>query len=105
MTLAVLIHEDRDNIEEIKLNINPDKNEIYNLLSGKVTFVGQWPEIDVVIIRPVHGSCKNKNTLPYPFHNEEIMGKILLVRMDENSEHQDFTKDEFMAWVGRKPYP
>lgn len=101
MTLVVLIHEDINKIQEIQI----DTNDVHKVLGGKVTFVGQWPEIDVVIIRAVHAPCKNANVLPPPFHEEEIMGKILLVRMDEHSEPQDFTKEEFMAWVARTPSP
>jgi len=101
MTLVLLIHEDKNNIQEIQIHIN----DVHKILGGKVTFVGQWPEIDVVIIRAVHASCINENVLPPPFHEEEVMGKILLVRMDEHSEPQDFTKEEFTAWAARTPSP
>ena len=94
---AVVIHEEEGNIEEIDLDIDPRKNEIYTLLSGRGTFIGQWPEIDVVIMKGVTGGTLNENTLPFPFHGEEVMGKILLIRMDKNSEPQDFTKAEFIA--------
>ena len=50
MTLVLLIHEDKNNIQEIQIHIN----DVHKILGGKVTFVGQWPEIDVVIIRAVH---------------------------------------------------
>ena len=97
MTKAVLIHEEEGNIEEIVIDIDPKKNEIFNILSGRGTFIGQWPEIDVVIMKSVAGGTRNDNTLPYPFHEEETLGKILLIRMDEDSEPRDFTKEEFMA--------
>ena len=50
MTIAVLIHEEEDKLEEINLDIDPVKNEIYKILSGRATFIGQWPDIDVVIL-------------------------------------------------------
>lgn len=105
MTLAVLIHEETGNIQEIEVDIDPRKQEIYRLLSGRATFVGQWPELDVVIMKAVSGERENTNVLPPPFHDETIMGKVLLIRMDEHSEPQDFTKDEFMAWVEQTPFP
>ena len=95
MTLAVLIHETESMIEQIELDIEPSKNEIFKILNGKATFIGQCPEIDVVIMKPEHGLMTNDNILPKPFHEEEVVGKVLLVRMDENSEPQDFTLDEY----------
>lgn len=95
MTIAVLIHEQRHDIQEIELNIN----EIYTTLSGRATFIGQWPEIDVVIMKAVTAERENENQLPPPFHEEHVNGKILLVRMDKDSEPQDFTLKEYQVWV------
>lgn len=97
MTKAVVLHEQEGCIEEIELDIDPRKNEIFKILSGRGTFIGQWPDIDVVIMKGVAGGARNENVLPFPFHGEETLGKILLVRMDKDSEPQDFTKAEFMA--------
>jgi hypothetical protein len=98
ITKAVLIHEELGHIDEIDLDIDRKKNEIYTLLSGRATFIGQWPEIDVVIMKGVDETRSlNLNSLPRPFNDENVMGKILLVRMDKDSEPRDFTKNEFMA--------
>jgi hypothetical protein len=105
MTKAILIHEEYGNIDEIDLDINPKKNEIFNILSGRGTFIGQWPDIDVVIMKAVTAERKNKNRLPPPFHVEHVNGKILLIRMDEDSEHQDFTFQEYQALVEQTPCP
>lgn len=101
MTKAILIHEAKDHIEEIEIDIEPSKNEIFKLLSGRATFIGQWPEIDVVIMKPEHGIIENENILPSPFHEEEVRGKMLLVRMDEDSEPQDFTLREYLSFGSR----
>jgi hypothetical protein len=98
MTKAILIHETEGNIEEIDLDIDPSKNEIFLLLCGRQTFIGQWPEIDVVIMKPEDGTTRNDNVLPTPFDVEEVYGKILLVRMDENSDPQDFTLQEYESF-------
>tara|TARA_R110000782_G_C14723144_1_gene404404 strand:+ start:588 stop:914 length:327 start_codon:yes stop_codon:yes gene_type:complete len=100
MTRAILIHEIENQLEEIELDIEPSKNEIFKLLSGRGTFIGQWPDIDVVIMKPEHGLIENENTLPFPFHGEEVKGKILLIRMDENAEPQDFTLNEYTELLG-----
>ena len=101
MSKAILIHEKKDQIEEIDLDISPAKNKIFKLLGGRQTFIGQWPDIDVVIMKPEDGMSKNENTLPFPFSSEEVFGKILLVRMNENSEPQDFTLSEYQLFSSR----
>ena len=101
MSKAILIHEKKDEIEEIELDISPAKNKIFKLLGGRQTFIGQWPDIDVVIMKPEDGMSKNENALPYPFSSEEVYGKILLVRMDKDSQPQNFTLSEYQAFSSR----
>ena len=98
MTLAVLVNEGKNDIYEIDLDISPEKNEIYKILRGKATFLGQWPDKSVVIVTcesSIFELSTNLNRLPRPFTNMTVMGKILLVRMDEESEPQDFTIKEY----------
>ena len=99
MTKAVLIHEDEGNIEEIDVDIEPSKNEIFKILGGPQTFIGQWPELNVVIMKAENAVVVNENIIPSPFHDEEVMGKILLIRMDVNSEPQDFTVIEYVSFL------
>ena len=101
MNKAILIHESLGAIEEVYLDISPAKNQIFLLLGGPQTFIGQWPDIDVVIMKAENATMKNENKLPYPFNNEEVYGKILLVRMDENSDPQDFTIEEYESFCTR----
>ena len=98
MNKAILIREKLGDVVEINLDIAPYKNEIFKILEGRQTFIGQWPDIDVVIMKPEDGKVKNENTLPHPFNDEEIYGKILLVRMDEHSEPRDFTLREYRRY-------
>jgi hypothetical protein len=98
MNKAILIREKLGDVIEIELDISPHKNEIFKILEGRQTFIGQWPDIDVVIMKPEDGKTKNENVLPHPFDVEEVYGKILLVRMDEQSEPQDFTLSEYLRY-------
>jgi hypothetical protein len=98
MNKAILIREKQGDMKEINLDIAPHKNEIFKILEGRQTFIGQWPEIDVVIMKPEDGKVKNENILPHPFNNENVYGKILLVRMDEQSEPRDFTLREYRRY-------
>ena len=108
MTKAVLLHEEFDDIAEIDIDIDPVKNQIFKVLQGPATFIGQWPELDVVIMKCVRGGDpwaereRNENLLPPPFQRERVLGKILLMRMDADSEPQDFTLDEYNDFILQK---
>lgn len=102
MTKAVLIGVERYDLNEIDLDIDPKKNQIMHIFDGQATFIGQWPDIDVVILRAVNSNLDiNKNTLPYPFSDIEVRGPILLVRMDTYSEPKDFTLKEYKLFRSR----
>ena len=79
-TTAVLIHEKLDQIQEVELDLAPHVNEAHILLERHPTFIGQWPEIDVVIMKSEIGEIPNENNLPEPFSNEDVLGPILLIK-------------------------
>jgi hypothetical protein len=82
---------------QIDLDIDPKKNAIYDILGGPATFIGQLLETDIVIIKGVDESKKlNMPVLPFPFNMETVYGSMLLVRMDENADHQDLMVEEYM---------
>jgi len=95
MVKCILINEKLGHIQEID---TPLQGDIYILLKGPGTFIGQYEDIDVVIMKcresPVELSV-NQNKLPPPFENEEVLGPILLIRMNEFSKPEDFTLQEF----------
>ena len=99
MVRCVLISEEEGNISEIETPLGSD---MYKILKGTSTFIGQWPEIDVVILKCGESHfdlLENRNILPRPFASERVDGPILLVRMDENSEPQDFTLKEYQEFT------
>lgn len=94
---AIIINEDEGNICEIK--VTPD--DIYRLIKGTATFIGQWPELDVVILKCDESPfdlMENRNVLPPPFHHESVRGPILLMRMDEDAMPADFRLTEYQLW-------
>lgn len=98
MTKAVLIGEQENDISEIDLDIT----QIFLILKGPATFIGQWPELDVVIMKcreSIFELVLNHNVLPAPFETEAVLGPILLVRMNADSEPEDFTVQEYFSWV------
>jgi hypothetical protein len=102
MVIAVLINEKLDDIHEINVDLSPDKNEIYKILRGNATFIGQWEDELVVILKCKESPFKlhkNENVLPRPFSNMEIDGRILLIRMDADSEPQDFVIEEYQKML------
>ena len=51
MVRAVLLNEKRNDVHEINVDLSPEKNEIYKILRGKATFLGQWEDELVVILK------------------------------------------------------
>ena len=96
---AVLINEDEGNICEITIDISPKRNEIYKLLKGVPTFIGQFPNTNVVIMKCGNSPfdlMRNRNILPHPFNTEKVNGPILLLRMNDLAEPLDFKLNEYM---------
>ena len=98
MVKCVLISEQLGAVEEID---TPLQNDIYMILKGPGTFIGQYEDLDVVVMK-----CRespyvldiNQNKLPPPLDEEEVRGPILLVRMNINSEPEDFTYEDFTRY-------
>ena len=101
MIKSVVVHETRGDIEEIDIDLLPEKNEIANLLGGNATFLGQWEDdLVVILVRANTENLElNANKLPRPYTNMRLFGKILMIRMDEESEPQDFTLREYETMV------
>jgi len=102
---AVLVSEEDSNVSEIDLDISSEKREIFRIFKGTATFIGMCYERNVVLMKckeTMFDLLENRNKLPKPFDNEEepIYGPVLFVRMNENSEPQDFTLEEYHAWLG-----
>jgi hypothetical protein len=98
---CVLISEEDGNISEVMVNTRG--TDLYRLLKGTATFIGQFPDTDIVIMKCDVSQFElqeNRNKLPEPFRDEVVMGPILLIRMDELSNPQDFTVSDYL---GRYP--
>ena len=48
------------------------------------------------------GEVPNENDLPEPFSNEVVLGPILLIKMDEKSEPQNFTLEEYKRFISKE---
>ena len=95
MVKCVIVNEQMGDIQEID---TPLQKDLYMILKGPGTFIGQYADIDVVIMKCRESPFEigiNQNKLPPPFENEEVLGPILLIRMNELSQPEDFTLQEF----------
>jgi hypothetical protein len=96
---AVLVGVQRGDMRQIDLDISSKSSQITQYLGGSATFIGQWPELDIVIMK-----CRdciveygfNENKLVSPFHRESVVGPILMIRMNEKSEPVDLTLQEVL---------
>lgn len=96
---AILISEEEGNITEISVDISSEKREIFKILKGPATFIGQCYETNIVAMKcreSVFDLMENRNKLPKPFDEETgICGPVLLIRMNEKAEPEDFTFEEY----------
>jgi len=94
MVKCVLIGEKRGDIQEVE---SPLQRDLYTLLRGPGTFIGQYEHLGVVIMKCRESLFElelNQNKLPGPFENEVVLGPILLIRMSAEAEPEDFTLQE-----------
>ena len=103
--------------EECLIDMSPRKKLVQQKLGGQITFLGQWEDLEVILIisanQPDTNSTSsenafllNKHKLQPPFHNTDIYGDILLTRSDSAgnpkhlpiNEYTDFTKKVIEAW-------
>ncbi|OQR93642.1 hypothetical protein THRCLA_08395 [Thraustotheca clavata] len=103
---CVLLKQDGTS-KEIDIDFTPSKQVVQNLLGGDHTFVGQYEDIEVMIMcNPEHQEVESgveltKHKLQPPFHGRlgQIRGDILLFRCDASGDHKDFTVDEWEAFL------
>tara|TARA_Y100000389_G_scaffold146824_1_gene145611 strand:- start:1310 stop:1627 length:318 start_codon:yes stop_codon:yes gene_type:complete len=90
---CVLVAEEQGNVVEIETSLK----ELHRYLKGTSTIIGAMPELDAVILKCSESPFDlmvNRNTNILPLEEKYVLGPILIVRMDENSEHQDLTLSE-----------
>jgi hypothetical protein len=97
MVNCVLISEEEDCITDIDIDIKSD--DLYRVLKGTGTFIGQLPDTEIVIMKcdkSYFELIENRNRLPEPFHQEIVLGPILLIHMDSDANPQDYTVSTFL---------
>tara|TARA_R110002072_G_scaffold3092_1_gene23143 strand:- start:26491 stop:26808 length:318 start_codon:yes stop_codon:yes gene_type:complete len=90
---CVLVAEEQGNIVEVETSLK----ELYRYLKGTSTIIGSIPQLDAVILKCNESPFDllvNRNTYVLPLEERYVLGPILIVRMDENSDHQDLTLSE-----------
>ena len=100
MVTCVLISEEDGNISDVEINIIG--TDLYRILKGTATFIGQFPDTNIVIMKcdvSPFELMENRNKLPEPFHNEVVLGPILLVYIDDDAEPQNFTVLDYLKYT------
>jgi hypothetical protein len=94
--------------KEINVDMTPAKNELSKLLGGSPTFVGQYTDIEAVVMaRRDHDSPdstmpKNANELKYPLHEVSVCGDMVVLKM-VNAEPTDMKLSEYSEWREKEP--
>ena len=91
--------------EEKTLDMTEDTNNISILLDDKLTFIGQIlrepDKCNAVIMNGINSKNNGKliNRCVIPPFNETVYGDIFIICMDENSEPQNFTKEDLEEYI------
>jgi hypothetical protein len=91
---AILLNTNVGDYREISLDISTKTSEVMKYLEGPATFIGQWEELEIVIMKNPYAVVPNEHILKEPFDTETHCGPILLVRMDHEAHPRDLTLEE-----------
>lgn len=97
---AILVGVQGNDIREVSLDISTRTSQVFEYLGGRGTFIGQWPEHNIVIMKCMESIFDpgiNNNQLAKPFHMERVTGPILLIRMDDNADPKDLFLSEIQG--------
>lgn len=75
------------------------------LLGGTGSFVGQLLDLQVVVMMradQLKSLAASRHALPPPLNRERVRGDMVLIRMDDNAEPQDFTYEQYAAYCTLK---
>jgi len=100
MFKAILLRERKGDIEEILIN----ETDIYKYLGGTATFIGAYPDYNIVTMACRESIFKltvNQNKLPPPMEAEVVAGPILLTKM----EPEDFTMADWESMLSSLTQP
>eukprot|EP01138_Halocafeteria_seosinensis_P005448 gb/GECG01005569.1/.p1 GENE.gb/GECG01005569.1/~~gb/GECG01005569.1/.p1 ORF type:complete len:306 (+),score=98.45 gb/GECG01005569.1/:1-918(+) len=95
-------------ISQLELDMTPSENKIVEAMGGSVTILGQYNDIDTVVLKlrnPGENAVKNPHKLQPPLHNQVVYGPLLMVRMDADANPQDFTKQEYLEYLKKDIEP
>ncbi|ETV93162.1 hypothetical protein, variant [Aphanomyces invadans] len=93
-------------MEQVTVDMTPQKQEVKALLGGACHFLGQYEDIEVFLM--CNPDAQDDDSVPVtkqkmqpPFHGRlgEIRGDILIFRTDASGEQQDFTVDEYKSFL------
>lgn len=88
-------------IEAVDVDMTPSQRRCQELLGGELTFLGQWEDLQVVLLASKDQSGNlplNKHKLQPPFHDVVAYGDILLTRSDDDGEAAHFPLSEYMSF-------
>jgi hypothetical protein len=88
--------------EEMDVDMTPSLGKCQEILGGALTFLGQWEDLQVVILiskpDPANDLPPNKHKLQHPFSTEMVFGDILLTRSDDDGEAGHFDLTEYTTF-------
>lgn len=89
--------------EELDVDMTPSLRSCQKILGGELTFLGQWEDLQVILLVSKDQSGDNlpvnKHKLQPPFDEIIAYGDILLTRSDDNGEAAPFAHSEYLTFI------
>jgi Family of unknown function (DUF5880) len=89
--------------KQIEVDMTPAKREVDAILGGDLTILGQYADLDAILLVLADQSAPtlaaNPHKLQPPFHAREVKGNIVILRSDEDGEFTNFTLSEYEEFL------
>eukprot|EP01084_Bolivina_argentea_P291407 500832_1 len=93
-------------IQQVLYDSTPSKNHVAEILGSPPTIIGQYIDLDVIIVGERYDvspteHALNIHKLRYPFNDSVIHGNIFMYRFNQNCEMKDFTLEEYNEFINK----
>eukprot|EP01084_Bolivina_argentea_P291408 500834_1 len=105
-TVSAILLKPNGSIEQILYDSTPSKNHVTEILGGPPTIIGQYVDLDVIVVGQRYNVSPtehplNTHKLRYPFNDSTIHGNIFLYRFNQDCVMEDFTIEEYNEFISK----
>mmetsp|Transcript_6795 Transcript_6795/g.9920 ORF Transcript_6795/g.9920 Transcript_6795/m.9920 type:complete len:230 (-) Transcript_6795:143-832(-) len=94
-------------VEAIKIDTTPKKQAVAKVLGGPFTFLGQYEEEGIILMirkENIDNLATNPHKLQPPFHDTEVKGDILVMKVAAEEDAESASNEEFFLNYTKEEY-